>query len=489
MTEKATNHVELKCFFEPESVAVVGASRDPEKYGHSLLKNLLDLGYKGKIYPVNPKADEILGLKAYPRVDLVDHDVDLAIIIVPAPTVPQVVKDCSRKHVKGAVVCSSGFREAGKAGQRLEEEMVKIAKEAGLRIIGPNTTGILNTSNNFTTSFVALPKLKKGNVAFIAQTGLLAAATFWWIISTQPFHVSKVVGLGNKCDVDDAEVLQYLAEDEDTKVIAIYMEGVKEGQKLFTALKRVTRHKPVIILKSGKSQSGIKASFSHTGSIEVRDEIFSAVCKQTGAIRVNGGIEELMDMTKAFASQPLPKGNRIAVITVTGAGGVMAADECEDQGLELATLSEKTLSEIRCYMPPWAKTDNPLDIEPLFETVGPADSVRIPLELALDDPNVDSIAVFFAAVPRLIPFFDVKSVITEVKDRHRHHQQKPILTHLIGFKETVDSWTAALEAGGILAFSSIERCIRAHGAMWKYQQFKNRELHTSSLSNQHDRLS
>jgi acyl-CoA synthetase (NDP forming) len=475
MAMKAGNPGELKCFFEPEGVAVVGASRDPAKYGHSLLKNLVDLGFKGKIYPVNPKADEILGLQAYPRVDLIRDDVELAIILVPAPGVPQVIKDCSKKHIKGVVICSSGFRESGEAGQRLEEETVKIARESGIRIIGPNTTGIVNTSNNFTTSFVTLPRLKKGNVAFIAQTGLLAAAAFWWIISTQPFDVSKVVGLGNKCDVDDAEVLEYLAEDEDTKVIAVYMEGVKDGRRLLSALKRVTRRKPVIILKSGRSQSGIRASLSHTGSMAVRDEIFNSVCKQTGAIRVNGGIEELMDITKAFALQPLPKGNKVAVITVTGAGGVMAADECENQGLELATLSEKTLSFIRDYMPPWARANNPLDIEPLFETVGPADSVRIPLEVALEDPNVDSIAILFVAVPRLIPVFDIKNVIRQVMDRH-YQQQKPVVTHLIGFRETVDSWTTTLEEEGILVFPSIERCINALGALWKYQSFKEQKM-------------
>lgn len=471
MGAKATKSDKLKYFFEPEGVAVVGASRDPIKYGHSLLKNQIDLGFKGRIYPVNPKADEILGLQAYPRVDVIDHDVDLAIILVPAPNVPQVVRDCSKKHVKGAVICSSGFRESGESGRKLEEETVRIAKEAGIRIIGPNTTGILNTSNNFTTSFVPLPRLKKGNVAFIAQTGLLAAAAFWWIISTQPFDISKVVGLGNKCDVDDAEILEYLAEDKDTKVIAVYMEGVKDGQNLLQALKKVTKHKPVIILKSGKSQSGIRASSSHTGSVAVKDEIFNAVCKQAGAIRANGGFEELFDLTKAFALLPLPKGNRTAIITVTGAGGVMAADECENQGLQLAALSEKTLSFIRDYMPSWAKASNPLDIEPLFETVGPADSVRIPLEVMLEDPGVDSIAILFAAVPRLVPVFDIKNIIRQVLDRH-YLQKKPISTHLIGFRETVDSWTAALEEGGIVVFPSIERCIRALGALWKYKALK-----------------
>ncbi|MCK4483170.1 CoA-binding protein, partial [Candidatus Bathyarchaeota archaeon] len=332
----------------------VGASRNPLKFGHFLLKNLLDLGFKGKVYPVNPNADKVLGLQAYPRVDLIDDDVELAVIIVPASKVPQIMEDCSKKHVRGVVICSSGFREAGKVGGRLEERIVATARKAGIRVIGPNTTGIVNTSNNFTTSFVPLPKLKRGSVAFVAQTGLFAAAAFWWIVSKQPFGISKIVGLGNKCDVDDAEVLDYLAQDEDTKVIAIYLEGVKDGRKLFEVFKRVAKKKPIIVLKSGRSPAGIKASFSHTGSLAVNDEVFDAACKQAGVIRVDGDLEKLLDITKAFALQPLPKGNKVGVITVTGAGGVMTSDECAKQGLKLADLSDQTLAEIRSNMPSWA---------------------------------------------------------------------------------------------------------------------------------------
>jgi acyl-CoA synthetase (NDP forming) len=432
----------------------------------------MNLGYDGKVYPVNPNADRLLDLPVYPRVDAIDGDVDLAIIIVPAAKVPQVMRDCAKKRVKGVVICSSGFREAGETGRSLEEETVRIARDAGIRIVGPNTTGILNTANNFTTSFVPLPKLQRGNVAIIAQTGLFAAAAFWWIISAQPFNVSKAVGLGNKVDVEDAEILDYLAEDADTKVITIYMEGVKDGRMLFNALKNITRRKPVVILKSGRTPSGVKASLSHTGSVAVRDEIFDAACEQTGALRVKGGFEELMDVTKAFALQPLPQGGRVAVITVTGAGGVMAADECERQGLTLAPLSAKTLKFIKDYMPAWAKAQNPLDIEPLFETVGPADSVRIPLEVILEDLNVDSIVILFAAVPRLVPVFDIKTVIRQMLTKHGP-QQKPILTHLVGYKKTVDSWTTALEEEGIVVYPSIERCIKTLGALWRYSRFRN----------------
>jgi acetyl coenzyme A synthetase (ADP forming)-like protein len=472
MTKETKKLDELKCFFEPESVAVVGASRNPLKFGNSVLKNLLDLGFKGRIYPVNPNADEVLGLKAYPRVNAIDDNLDMAIIIVPAPTVPSVMRDCAEKRVKGVVICSSGFREAGEAGKKLEDEVVAIAKKAGIRVVGPNTTGILNTSNNFTTSFAPLPRFKKGNVAFIAQTGLFAAAAFWWIMSKQPFGISKIVGLGNKCDVDDAEVLEYLAEDEDTEVIAIYMEGVKDGRRLFKTFKEVAKTKPIIVLKSGRSPAGMKASLSHTGSLAVKDEIFDAMCKQAGVIRVGGDLDELLDITKAFALQPLPKGKRVAIVTVTGGGGVMAADECAKHGLELAPLSNETLNRIRSKMPSWATVSNPADIEPLFETVGPEESIRIAVEAALEDKSVDSVVILFVAVPRLIPFFNVKNAAKYFKEKNS--EQKPILTYLLGFKDMVDSWTTQLEEEKVPVYSSIERCIEALGHLWKYKLYQIR---------------
>lgn len=472
MLEEAKKSDELKCFFEPESVAVIGASRSPFKFGHYIVKNLLDLGFKGKVYPVNPNADEILGLKAYPRVNSIDDDLDLAIIIVPASTVPNVMRDCAEKGVKGVVICSSGFREAGEDGKKIEDEVLAIAKKAGIRVVGPNTTGILNTSNNFTTSFAPLPKFKKGNVAFIAQTGLFAAAAFWWIMTKQPFGISKIVGLGNKCDVDDAEVLEYLAEDKDTEVIAIYMEGVKDGVKLFKTFKKVAKHKPIIVLKSGISPAGVKASMSHTGSLAVKDEIFDAMCKQAGVIRVEGDLDKLLDITKAFALQPLPKGKRVAIVTVTGGGGVMAADECAKQGLELAPLSNETLNKIRSQMPPWANVSNPADIEPLFEKVGPEESVRIAVGAALEDKNVDSVVILFVAVPRLIQFFNLKNAIKFLKEMNT--ERKPILTYLLGFKELVDSWTVQLEEEKIPVYTSIERCIEALGNLYKCKMYQVR---------------
>jgi len=460
LTQQRTSDITF--FFEPKSVAVVGATNNPLKFGHYVILNLIDLGFKGKVYPVNLKADEVLGLKAYPRVDLIPDEVEVVAIIVPAPSVPQVMRDCAEKGVKGVVILSSGFREAGGERIKFERQIVETAKKAGIRIVGPNTTGILNTSNGFTTSFAPLPKLRKGNVAFIAQTGLFAAAAFWWILSAEPFSLSKVVGLGNKSDVDDSEALEYLAHDEDTEVIAIYMEGAKDGKKLLKAARRAAKNKPVLILKSGRTEAGMNAAASHTGSLAMRDEIFDAVCKKVGAIRVKD-FEELMDLAKAFALQPLAKGNRIGIVSMTGAGCVMAADYSAEYGLEVAALSDETVKHIGSYLPSWIKVKNPFDSEMLFESVGPEDCLRISLGGVLGDENVDCAICVLPSSPMFA--FDVESPIKEIKEKHPN---KPFTINLIGSKDMVGLWTRQLEDISVPVYPSIERCVRALGALRKH---------------------
>jgi len=465
----------INFFFEPSSVAVVGASRSPVKFGHFLLMNLLDLGFKGKVYAVNPNAEEVLGVKTYPSVDSIPGEVDVAAIIVPAALVPNVMRDCAKKGVKGVVICSSGFREAGGDGIKLEREILEIAKKASIRIMGPNTTGILNTSNNFTTSFVPLPQLRKGNVAFVAQTGLFAAAAFWWILSAEPFALSKVVGLGNKSDVDDSEALEYLAQDEDTKVIAIYMEGVKDGLRFLKTAREATKKKPVLILKSGRTEAGVKASISHTGSLPIKDEIFDAVCKKAGIMRVKD-FEELMDLAKAFALQPVSKGNRIAIASMTGAGGVMAADYSAEYGLEVTELSDKTLRYIQSYLPPWVKVRNPFDTEMLFESVGPEDCLRISLGGMLGDDNIDCAVIVLPTSPMFA--FDIQGITSEIRKKHPN---KPFAMNIMGAKDMVDLWTKQLESSGVPIYPSIERCIRALSALNKCRKVSSAPASNSQL--------
>jgi acyl-CoA synthetase (NDP forming) len=444
------------------------------KFGHFLMRNLVELGFEGKVYPVNPNTEDVLGLKTYPNINLIPDEVDLAVIIVPAQHVLQVMRDCGQKHVKGVVICSSGFRESGGEGIKREEAVIEIAKKAGMRVLGPNTTGIVNASNNFTTSFIPLPKLRKGSVAFIAQTGLFAAAAFWWILTAQPFDLTKVIGLGNKSDVDDAEALEYLAQDEETKVIAIYMEGIKDGPRFFKAAQEVVKSKPIIVVKSGRSEFGKNASRSHTGSLAVKDEIFDAVCKQTGIIRVKE-LEELMDIAKAFALQPLPNGNRIGIASITGAGCVMAADECAEQGLEIARLSDETLKKLRSYVPEWATVANPFDTEPLFESVGPESAVTVALESMLEDESVDC-AIFVLATSPVFKF-DINAVISDVLKKY---PKKPVVANIIGPKDLVDFYVHQLEGIKIPVYPSIKRGISALAALYKYRMTQKRAAPMSS---------
>jgi len=464
-----SNTSSVKVFFEPESVAVVGASNTPGKFGHFLLKNLIDMGFKGRIYPVNPNLKTALGIKAFPTVNSIPFEVDLSVIVVPAVHVPEIMRDCAKKHVKGVVICSSGFRELGNEGARREQEIAEIARESGMRVVGPNTTGILNTANNFTTTFIPTPKPKRGPVAFIAQTGLFAAATLYCIVSTQNFGLSKVAGLGNKSDVDDSDILDYLAEDEETKVIAIYMEGIDEGRRFLKTAERVSKIKPIIVLKAGKSEAGVKAASSHTGSLSMNERVFDAACKRAGIIRVEN-LEELIDVAKAFAYAAIPQGNRIAIISFTGAGGVMSADSCSRYGLSVVDLSESTLTRLQSNLPSWARAGNPIDAEPLFERVGAESSIRLALEVALEDDRVDCVSLVLVSMP--VFDFDIGRLIPEFKSRY---PEKPIVVHIIGLKESVDSHTRKLEELEVPVYPSIERSIAALSALYRYGQIQRRK--------------
>jgi len=459
-----SNTSSVEVFFEPQSVAIVGASNTPGKFGYFLLKNLMDMGFKGRIYPVNPNLETALGIKAFPTVNSIPYEVDLSVIVVPAVHIPEVMRDCAKKHVKGVVICSSGFRELGSEGARREQEIAGIARESGMRVVGPN----------FTTTFIPIPKPKRGPVAFIAQTGLFAAATLYWIVSTQNFGLSKVAGLGNKSDVDDSDILDYLAEDEETKVIAIYMEGIDKGRRFLETAERVSKMKPIVILKAGKSEAGVKAASSHTGSLSVNDRIFDAVCKRAGIIRVEN-LEELIDVVKVFAYLPIPRGNRIAIISFTGAGGVMSADSCNMYGLSVTDLSKNTLTRLQSNLPSWARAGNPIDAEPLFERIGAESSIRLALEASLEDDRVDCVSLVLVSMP--VFDFDISRLISEFKSKY---PEKPIAVHIIGLKESVDFHTRKLEELGVPVYPSIERSIAALSALYRYGQTQRRKWTSQS---------
>jgi len=459
----------IKFLFEPRSVAIIGASRTPGKLGYNILQNLIDLKFEGKLYPVNPNATEILGLKAYSQVDLIPESLDVAVISTPASTVPEIMKSCAKKGVKGVIIISSGFSEEG--NMALEEEIVKIAKEAGIRIIGPNTTGILNTANGFTSSFVpGIGRAKKGNVAIVVQTGVFLGYMLAYIISSQRFGLSKVVGLGNKRDVDDVEILNYLGQDPETKVICMYIEGVKDGRSFLTTARKVSKKKPILVLKSGITEKGAKVAMSHTGSLAGRSEIFGAACKQAGIIQVES-FEDLIDFAKAFALQPLPKSKKIGVMSVTGAGCVIAADSAIKNGFQFHDLSSETVEAIRKISPPWHKNvGNPVDMGPAIEVgmYSPFEAQNVfntAFNALLEDKNLDSLIIVFFGLHRSFPMFEeALSDITSIKER----TMKPILFSISGDKEATDNITKLLESSGFPVYPDVTRAIRAMAAMCEY---------------------
>ncbi len=346
----------LRALFQPRSVAVVGASDNPAKLGHTILKNIVDGGFQGAIYPINPKAPQILSLHCFPRVLDVTDTVDVAVVVVPASRVPQVVRECGEKRVKAAVIITGGFAEAGPEGEQLQREILLTAKQYDLRVLGPNCQGINVPSHAFCASWPLLTR--RGKVAVISQSGTVGAAMMDWL-SEEGLGVSAFVSLGNRCDISEAELIDYFGRDDKTKVIALYLEGFKDVEALRAVLERCT--KPIVLLKSGRTPGGRRAAESHTRSLAGDDALYSALCRRYHICRADT-IEELLDFSKAFAYLPQPRGNKIFFVTTSGGAGILATDQAEREGLDVAPLPEELAAELRPLIPPHAICANPLDL-------------------------------------------------------------------------------------------------------------------------------
>jgi len=403
-------------FFKPKAIAVIGASNDPLKLGYEVFKNLKRYR-EGKVYPVNVKDDEVQGVKAYKNVKDIPDDVDLAIVVIPKRFVKQAIIDCGEKGVKGIVLITAGFGEVGEEGKREERELVEIAHRYGMRIIGPNCVGIMNTHNNMNASFVM--DAKKGSIGFISQSGALGAGIIYKTVK-EGIGFSKFVSIGNMADVDFAELMEYLTDTEEDKAIALYIEGIKDGRRFMEVAKRVTKKKPVIVLKAGKSESGARAASSHTGSLAGSWKIYEAAFKQSNVI-IADTIDDMLSMARAF-TQPLPKGKRVAIMTNAGGPGVLTADAIDRKGLKLANLEEKTIEGLRSFLPPMAAVKNPVDMiasargEDYYKTA----------KLLLEDPNVDML-ISICVVPTfagMTPTEHAEGVLRAMKEVNNG---KPVL--------------------------------------------------------------
>jgi len=454
----------IDLYFHPESVAVVGASANPLKFGYQVVRNLLNLKYPGRVFPINPNASEIQGFKAFPSVVDVPHSINVVIMAVPVHVVPRIMRDCEHKGVKNVVILASGFDEAGPEGQAYQREVLEVAKRSGIRVVGPNTTGMLNPSFGFTSTFVPLDSVKAGDISFISQTGMFAGMMMEWIVSSQEFGFRKVAGLGNKCDVADHEMLYYFAQDEGTKVILIHMEGAKHGPKFFKALKKVTETKPVVVLKAARSKAGARAASSHSASLAGDDHIFDAVLTQSGAVRAES-LEDLVDLGKAFCYLPIPAGDGTGCISLSGGAGVMAADALERNGLSLEELSDETMSVIREKSPEWAIPSNPLDTEPLTETIGPIDAYTLGLNAFLSDKKVNSCILQHGTM------FRYEDEIRFVLEAREKHPDKPIAVCILGFKNIYDELFTLYERNKIPVYPTVERAARVLGALNRRRRY------------------
>ena len=458
----------LDALFRPRSIAVIGASRHPGKIGYTIVRNLIESGYMGKIYPVNPLAKEILGLKAYPSVLDIPDEVDMAVIAVPVGAVLRVAQECGEKGVKVLVVITAGFSEVG--NKEAEEELVKIARKYGMRVLGPNIFGVAYTPIGMNATF-GPSRIRRGNIAFITQSGALGIALMGWTAMNE-LGLSAVVSMGNMADIDVVEVSEWLADDPHTRVIAIYLEGLKPGtgQRFIEAMKRVTAKKPVIVIKAGRTRRGAAAVASHTGSLAGADTLYSAGFRQAGILRAET-VEEMFDWARAFATQPLPPGENTVIITNGGGVGVLATDAAELHGVPLLQPDKELMEKFRKTMPWFGSPKNPVDLS------GQAgvDNYVAALRVAYESDKVDNIVVLYCQTAVLDPI-DLAKSITDVAKEYRD-KNKPLLVAMVGGIETYEAMKV-LNREHIPAYPSPERAVSSLAAMLRYKRYREKQKTT-----------
>jgi acetyltransferase len=450
----------LESLLYPQTVAVIGASRNPEKVGYAFMHNLTRGGFPGTIVPINLEADEILGVKCYKSLEEFGRPIDLSIIVVGQKYVKQAVQDSIKAGAKTIVVITAGFKEVGAKGAESEKELVELCRAAGVRLMGPNCLGVLNTHHRMNATFApTVPP--PGHISVISQSGALCVAILDWAAS-QKLGLGKVISFGNKADLNEVDFLQALAEDPETKVVAGYLESIQEGNKFLRVAQEAASVKPVVILKVGITQAGAKAASSHTGSLAGTDIAYGAAFKRAGVIRAEN-FEALFDYALAFATQPLPAGNRLAVITNAGGPGIMAADAAESLGFQLNPPSAAVVAKLKTVLPPTAALGNPIDV------IGDAEPERYvkALELIQDDDSVDAIIVVATPQNMTRPL--------ELAERlaQTHNRQKPLLTAFMGGEEVAAAKARLMELG-IPNYPAPARAVAALKAMVDYAAWRRR---------------
>jgi len=454
----------LDTIFKPQSIAVIGAGRNRGSIGHEILHNLVEYGFNGMIFPVNPQATYIRSMKSYRSVLEIPDQVDLAVIVVPSELVPLVIEDCGRKGVKGLVIITAGYSETGPEGKSLEDDLRIRVQKYGMRMIGPNCMGVINTDPEIRMNATfASAQPQRGLIGFMSQSGALGNAI---LDHATEIHLglSQFASVGNKVDISGNDLVEYWEHDDSVKLILLYLESFGDPRKFTPMARRITKKKPIIAVKSGRTVAGARAASSHTGALAGLDVGTDALFEAAGVLRVNT-VEELFDLAQAFAYQPIPKGDRIAIMSNAGGPGIMAVDACVNQGLEVAKFSEKTLKVLRQVLPAKASFANPLDM------IASADEVvyRKVLTLLLNDDGVDAIIVIFVH-PITVDAREVANAIVEVR---REHAAKPILCCFMG-RDTEGSGIDELRRNQLPVYLYPESAVYSLSAMVRYRSIKER---------------
>jgi acyl-CoA synthetase (NDP forming) len=451
----------MQFFFRPRGIALVGATANPMKGGHSILHNLTR-GFDGPVYPVNPRYETIDNLTCFPGVADVPDPVDLAIVFVPGPSVPDLIRQCARRGIRGVMIESSGFAEAGPEGQRLQQELVAIARETGIRLWGPNCMGLVDAKRGYVFSFVTPTiwdeGLTVGKVSLIVQSGLLSGGFLIDLMTHGTTGISKVCSVGNKVDVNECDLLEHLAEDPDTEAIGLYLEAIPEGRRFLELCRRCP--KPVVVLKGGKSPAGAKAAQSHTASLAGDGAVVSGALAQAGVVEASG-FKQMVDLCRTLAEYPeiRPEARgRVAILTYSGGSGIISADGLHALGMPLARLSEQTLAEIKKVFPEWMPVSNPVDLWPAVEQNGAQAVYTAAARAALADPEVD--ALFIHAFSGGFALgLDLGEIAAEARRR-----DKPMFCWLLGARKDARRFQLEVQALGVPVFREIPRaveCIKA----------------------------
>ena len=453
----------LECFFRPRSLAIVGASDQAMRPGNILINNLVRFNYQGKIYPVNPKSKPILGLKTYSTISEIPGEIDLVFSLIGIEGNLGLIEDCSRKGVKGLVVAAGGYSDGGNEGREKEKKLVETAHKYGMRIIGPNTVGYSNPYNNFILSMIDTKEPLKGRASFICQTGQFATNIIEWFMSFGKTGISQCIDLGNKADIDDSDVLEYLSEDPNTSAVGIYTETIKNARRFMDTASHISAKKPIVVFKPGRTKEGAMMARSHTGALVSDEKIINAAIEQAGLVRAYR-VDEFLDMMRLFARDVRIKGNRVGIVTNTGAGAIMSIDTMEKYGLELAELAEETKNALIPIYASYQEPGNPVDIGPAINIKGAEESFKIALRAVDNDPGVDCIlliSIAFHSNCFFVPDFGYIGAICK-------SLKKPVIASITGSETAYLSIYELLEPAGVLTYPGPEAATTGIGGGYQY---------------------